>query len=279
VNGCQHTTSNPNCAARCAGITCTPMICGVNECNANTNPGQCAFTPTNCANGLQCTVNPRCVNNTCLYDERNCDDSNACTVDTCSEGVPGNCVHTPINASVTCDSFDACLIDLCDPTIGCYHENVTCTAPDVCHTAACADSQGGCYAPYLDCTTVPEIQALLKGGCYVSSCSVQNGGCALQLMENHTVDSCGKCNGDGSTCAFDTTGTKAAALGGLAIAAIVVIVIALAAAIALLAGQKGYEIWAKGHQALSGAQYNPGYDAGNLTGKNPLYDAPGVEMK
>jgi len=270
------------CAARCSSVVCPPIVCQINECDSTIpTGGECRARARDCNDNKGCTVNDRCENDNCLSDAKNCDDSNACTDDSCTEPA-GDCVHTAFNATERCDDNNLCTNDLCSTTVGCYHENVTCLPFDVCHTAGCADDQGGCYSAFLDCDQVPEIKALLKGGCYVSACSTsseaEKQGCYLAKQPNATVDECGKCAGDGTACSFSGAGASTAALGGLALAAVVVLVIALAAAIAIFAGQKGYEVWARGHQSLSGAQHNPGYDAGNLTGQNPLYDAGGAEM-
>jgi len=285
ASGCTHTPvgAGLNCSGRCASTTCTPITCQINECDPSTNPGLCKARARDCNDQNGCTVNDRCEADVCKSDLKVCDDSNPCTDDSCSAPA-GDCLFTAFNATVRCDDKNICTNDLCDAGKGgCYHENITCPAFDVCHVGACSDEEGGCYSTFLVCDEVPEIKALLKGGCYVSSCSTSTEaskqGCYLTKMENATVDDCGKCAGDGTACQFSNAASSSAALGGLAVAAIVVVVIAVAAAIAIFAGQKGYEVWARGHQSLSGAHHNPGYDAGNLTGKNPLYDAGGAEMK
>ena len=52
-----------------------------------------------------------CVGGTPL----NCDDGNACTLDSCDPLVPGGCVHT---AGATCDDSNPCTDDTCDTGTG-----------------------------------------------------------------------------------------------------------------------------------------------------------------
>jgi hypothetical protein len=68
-------------------------LCTVDQCNPAT--GQCMFTPVNCSNGLFCdgleTCNP--ANGACLPGQPpDCDDRNACTLDSCNETID-SCVH------------------------------------------------------------------------------------------------------------------------------------------------------------------------------------------
>ncbi|HOH29712.1 MAG TPA: hypothetical protein PLC40_08570, partial [Candidatus Hydrogenedentes bacterium] len=49
--------------------------------------------------------------------EKNCDDSNACTEDSC-DPLTGDCAHTAIN----CDDGNPCTTDSCDPATGCVNE-------------------------------------------------------------------------------------------------------------------------------------------------------------
>jgi len=56
----------------------------------------------------------------CIHVAASCDDSDACTTDTC-DPVAG-CIH----AAAVCDDSDACTTDSCDPVIGCSHEPMAC---------------------------------------------------------------------------------------------------------------------------------------------------------
>ena len=71
--------------------------------------------------------------------ELNCDDGDACTIDTCSNGVCGH-------KAADCDDALACTIDSCDKTQGCQHQEddklcddgVDCTANDCIPLSGCA---------------------------------------------------------------------------------------------------------------------------------------------
>ncbi len=77
----------------------------------------------------------RCVPGTPLA----CDDSDACTVDSC-DAITG-CGHL----AISCDDGEVCTADACDPFVGCVHTNSTapcddadtCTLTDVCRAGAC----------------------------------------------------------------------------------------------------------------------------------------------
>jgi hypothetical protein len=69
-----------------------------------------------------------------------CDDSNACTTDTC---VSESCTHTPVTCS---PSSNPCLDAVCDPASGCTtvantdpcNDGNVCTANDVCSGGVCS---------------------------------------------------------------------------------------------------------------------------------------------
>ncbi len=85
-----------------------------------------------------------------------CDDSDACTTDSC-DPVTG-CVYTPI----ACDDDDACTDDACDPATGCTHAPTDCDDGDSCTLDAC-DSDTGCTHtwicnPAIDVEKVADVQ-------------------------------------------------------------------------------------------------------------------------
>lgn len=65
-----------------------------------------------------------------------CDDTNACTTDTCAAGV---CDHAPVD----CDDTNACTTDSCDPATGCANAPISCDDGDACTVDAC-DPTFGC---------------------------------------------------------------------------------------------------------------------------------------
>lgn len=116
--------------------------------------GLCTFTPI-----------PDCESCTLPTD---CDDSNACTTDSCVDGV---CQHD----AVSCDDGNECTDDSCNPISGCEHVN---------NTAACDDgddctSDDACVAG--DCTGTPIIECCDDDGdcddgnaCTVDDCATPN---------------------------------------------------------------------------------------------------------
>ncbi|MBI1825090.1 MAG: hypothetical protein HY287_14855 [Planctomycetes bacterium] len=69
--------------------------------------------------------------------DADCNDSNACTTDTCNIGT-GTCSH----AAVNCDDANACTTDGCDAASGCTHTAVTCSDGNSCTTDACNPATG-----------------------------------------------------------------------------------------------------------------------------------------
>jgi hypothetical protein len=125
-----------------------------------------------------------------------CNDSNACTVDSCDPAV--GCVATPIS----CDDFNPCTDDSCDPAVGCAHTNNTaacddgnsCTIGDTCNAGACLP--GG--------TTGCDD----GNPCTDDSCD-PSGGC---VHTNRT----GSCE-DGNACTIGDTCSDGVCVGGAAL--------------------------------------------------------------
>ncbi|NUN15754.1 MAG: hypothetical protein HUU55_19180 [Myxococcales bacterium] len=107
-----------------------------------------------------------------------CDDSIACTVDTCNKGT-GFCSNTPNNAA--CDDGFACTADKCSTVSGCQYteDDSKCTDGKAC-TADLCDADAGCVFPPImngqscndgnPCTTGEICQAGTCGGGVVQNC-------------------------------------------------------------------------------------------------------------
>jgi Dictyostelium (slime mold) repeat len=134
-----------------------------------------------------------------------CDDSNACTTDTCSiSGNTGTCVHT----AISCDDSNACTTDACDPATGCTHTAISCDDSNACTTDGC-DPASGCTHQAVNCD---DSNACTTDGCNPAS------GCTHQAVNCDdgnacTTDGCNPASGcthqavncdDGNACTTDS---------------------------------------------------------------------------
>lgn len=94
----------------------------------------------------------------CCTSAAQCDDSNACTTDTCDSG---QCVHT----AITCDDGSACTTDTCSPATGCVFTPITCNDNNGCTTDSCNPASGCVFTP-LDCND--------NNDCTTDSCAPAN---------------------------------------------------------------------------------------------------------
>ena len=122
--------------------------CGIpfNSCDGS---GHCVFTPVDLCTGVNCDDSNACTDDTCnpligcVHITKACDDSNACTTDSCNS-VTG-CAHTAIN----CDDGNPNTADTCDTASGCQHFSnfdictvLSCNDFNVCTTDSCIPYQG-----------------------------------------------------------------------------------------------------------------------------------------
>lgn len=188
-------------------VTCTdisPQPCGL-TCYGFCSCNQTCMCP-------ECQDLGKCVNNQCTMINGqtrgcipaliDCDDHNACTLDTCQNDT--GCIHTPIvwsdgnictddlcnNISGPytiphscddhnlctadsctssgcvntdlCDDHNNCTIDVCDPLQGCSHIHVDCDDHNLCTNDFC-DSVTGCYSTTITC---PSSTCYQLDGCY-----------------------------------------------------------------------------------------------------------------
>ena len=163
--------------------------CTIDACNDH----QCAYTPFDCNDSNDCTddscdriegcenecnavdyLDPCCSNYACLgnpiCDEppecaipEDCDDTDACTVDDCVEGV---CQNTPVD----CDDANSCTDDACESGTGACENvcnaqdfadpcctNYACSGEPICQGPACVDNDTDGYgSPASPTCTYPE---------------------------------------------------------------------------------------------------------------------------
>ena len=121
-----------------SAVTCNDNnICTDDSCDPDTG---CVYAPddTNvCSDGMPCT-DDFCSDGECVSVSKNYDDGDVCNgLETCDsetgEMVPG----TPLD----CDDENACTIDTCDSALGCQHDKIILEAND--------DSYGAIYGKTL----------------------------------------------------------------------------------------------------------------------------------
>ena len=148
-------------------------LCTVDSCTASTG---CSYLPsaaTPCEDGDACTGTGTCSAGTCIGGAAiNCDDGNACSLDTCDP--KAGCLHSNTDApcddgdvcstvsvcvnltctslgGVNCDDGNPCTQDLCASQTGtCSHPPATAGVPcddeDLCTASDSCDGKGGCMA-------------------------------------------------------------------------------------------------------------------------------------
>ena len=123
-----------------------------------------------------------------------CDDGDACTSDTCLEGV---CDNTP----VVCDDGNACTTEGCNPTNGQCEtsETVDCDDGDACTIEACNIQTG-------ECMTLSMVDCDDGDACTTEICNIQNGECVtLDIVNCDDGDACTTESCDPSTGLCETT--------------------------------------------------------------------------
>jgi hypothetical protein len=118
----------------------------------------CKGKAFDCDDKTPCTTDSCDPKTGCKHDPvaGPCDDGDKCTkADNCDMGKDaGKCVGKPIDVAKECDDSNACTVDLCDPVTGCTVKPQTggkcddgnsCTEGDTCKDGKCvAESSGAC---------------------------------------------------------------------------------------------------------------------------------------
>jgi len=193
--------------ATCDG---TPMDCddgnGCTDDSCDLATGQCdqtAVVSRLCDDGNACTHSDLCqADATCDGTPITCDDSRACTIDTCNAQL-GTCLFDTTNCvcsvDADCDDSNSCTDDTCNtsagtcnsvavPGRGCIDGN-NCTVGDMCQ------SDGTCLGIPMSCTDPDQ--------CTDSSCDPATGQCTLSVKTGSSCtdhDFCttsDKCNASG----------------------------------------------------------------------------------
>jgi hypothetical protein len=160
-------------ASRCQQLVGAGLLVALALCRS----AAACVVDADCFSFDPCHVNVRCVNGTCLSDPKNCEDFNACTIDSC-DAIRG-CVHDPLcppnglacnpaphcghsvlhpqvvlcipTLSPNCDDGNACTIDGCREPDGCYHDPVACDDGNPCTADGCDPATGCTHTPIAGC--------------------------------------------------------------------------------------------------------------------------------
>ncbi|EGG23802.1 glycoside hydrolase family 63 protein [Cavenderia fasciculata] len=165
-----------------------------------------------------------------------CEDSNACTTNTCSTN--GTCLFDPIKCPA---DPDKCSFYTCDKTKGCTLQSVTCPDEGNCQVGYC-DKSMGCLLRPRNCTTAAY--------CLEGYCDERLGCLSLNRTCTPNRPQCqvGICNNQTETCEYHDRDPypfvcKTAAVVSTAVIAGVVVAGAVALGLAVFGGKKGYDYW------------------------------------
>ncbi len=124
-----------------------------------------------CDDGDACTVDScNADDGTCVHDAITCDDGVPCTDDRCDTSI--GCVFT----AKDCDDGRPCSDDYCQPHSGVCINIERCQDADLCTHNTCAEETG-------ECLTVP-INCRSEDPCKIGYCDVTSGECAESQIPN-----------------------------------------------------------------------------------------------
>jgi hypothetical protein len=204
------------------------LIC--KEAVCDTEQGVCVSQDVKdkslCSHVCQCEATPcttaACVNTdtnqpVCQKTSKNCDDNNACTVDTC-DATSGNCVHTPNDNS--CDDGDICTKDVCDVVKGCLHtavpdspQCVSCSVNKHCTQYAITHNLANtCQEAYCNkkgrCSSKPTGQLCNVPKCTCAARPCSSVSCTLDANNKPVCNYIAKSCDDKSECTVDSCDIK-----------------------------------------------------------------------
>ena len=170
ANGCLNTNNNFKCddgdkcttSDLCANGICAGKdvdcedgnVCTVDSCDAVT--GECMHTNakngTSCDDSKPCTVKDVCTDGVCGGTDKDCNDDNECTKDSCIPILGGLCSNQPLTGE-SCDDADKCTTDdVCSKSGICGGDAVVCNDYNPCTDDSCDADSGDCvYVVNEDC--------------------------------------------------------------------------------------------------------------------------------
>ncbi len=204
---------NPCTTDLCVSGTCLNIptdcddgdLCTVDSCDLS---GNCAYAPS-CVvdDGISCTADT-CNHGVCLHQNictcavhSDCNDNNACTLDSC---LAGSCDYS---ASIACNDLSSCTDDYCLNGF-CEHDPIYCNDLDACTMDTCIG--GSCRNTPLNCAdaSLCTNDTCIGGfcinapvacddniSCTTDACNPGNGNCVFTPVV---------CPSDGLPCTTDT---------------------------------------------------------------------------
>ena len=178
-----------------------------------------AISSTACDDGLKCTISDSCAGAACKGQGVDCDDKNACTIDSCDPDT-GACVHNAASNGTTCNDGNACTqTDTCTSGTCGGGNPVVCPSADQCNNASvCSPSTGTCSAnPKSDGTACNDGNACSQTD--VCASGVCTGGNPVICTAQNSCRDIGTCNtttgvcsnpakGDGTPCSDGSACTQ-----------------------------------------------------------------------
>jgi hypothetical protein len=180
---CRHVRRNDLCDD---GVDCTENICSIEA-------GGCRFEARHerCSPGQRCDPEAGCQDITCQIGE-DCDDGNACTLDSCDAGrcswsyvecplpddpckeslcdpASGVCSEEPGNEGAPCELNNRCFMDATCQSGVCQGIPVACQETP-CYQASCDASLGCVYTPVSDKDCDDENDCTVNDRCVNGSC-------------------------------------------------------------------------------------------------------------
>ena len=201
------------------GTVCRPSTgeCDPVEVCAGTAPDCPSDTflmnGTLCGDSLACNGQDVCMSGVCAPGTAlDCNDSNACTTDSCVE--PDGCAHMGVadccNVDGDCDDGDLCTADTCSgpggtcgasPITDCCVSDVDCDDANLCTTETCNLTTNRCERGAVSNCCVSDADCGDANVCTADTCDVSSGTCS-NVLDTDCCLTDGDCS-DAETCTLD----------------------------------------------------------------------------
>ena len=133
-------------------------ICTTDTCDYNSGTCSRSYNSNSCEDNNACTEVDTCREGTCLGTAKNCNDNDACTIDSCQTGICNNVFSNSVlgcvcNSNSDCNDNNLCTTDSCNSlTHDCSYTNnqnscddgLYCTITDICNQGTCMGNSRSC---------------------------------------------------------------------------------------------------------------------------------------